>query len=223
MNKPKWLGLAATCLLAGGASLSAQAAFVVDGGSLQGLPVNGNDFNSQITGAGFDTLASGAQLRVTGDGYIDFYYVGAESRYNNSFAAGSNGGSLSEHDDAFNFAGYSNFSIAVSANDIVDFRFTSDGSSSLNPVDNLNGINLQGLAILFDSSQSDALTQVLLGYDDKAVNADKDFDDMLIRADFRPTLPGGDITAVPLPAAAGLFGAGLAGLAGFARRSQARN
>lgn len=222
MNYTKRLGLAAAGLLAAGASLSVQAAFVVDGGSLQGLPVSGNDFNAQIGALGFDQLASGAQLRVDQDGYIDFYYVGAESRYNNSFSAGGSGGSMSEHDDAFDFAGHASFSIAVSADDIVDFGFSSDNSSA-SPVDNLSGINLQGLGILFDSS-STTLAQVLLGYDDKAATGDGDFDDMLIRADFRPALPGSDVVAaVPLPAAAGLFGAGLVGLVGVARRSRTRS
>ena len=210
------------CLLLLAASMSAQAAFVIQGGATQGLPIADNKFNSELTALGFNQMTSGAQLRVSQDGFIDFSYIGAESGFNNSFTAqsnalsGNNKGFLTEHNEEFNFSGYAGFTIAVSANDILNFSFTSDDATALTPVDNFNGSNLQGLGIYFNSSQSGSLQQVLLGYDDQTIDDDNDFEDMLIRADFRPA------SVVPLPAAVWLFGAGLAGLAGFARKSATR-
>lgn len=191
-------------------AMSAQASFVVTGGSTQSLPIGGNDFNSDLSAQGFDQLTHGAQLQVAEDGVIEFSYIGAESAYTNTFASGSN--SMTEHDEAFNFSGYQSFSIAVSAGDIVDFSFTSDSARALTPIDNLAGSNLSGLGIFWDSSQSGALRQIVLGYDDQKNNPDQDFDDMLVRAEFSSTTP------VPLPAALPLFGAGLLALGGLARR-----
>ena len=223
-NKPL-LGAACACAIALSTAMPAGASFVVSGGSDQSLPITGNDFNADLTALGFDTMTSGAQLRVSQDGFIDFYYVGAESSFNNTFTAqgnalsGNNEGSLTEHDEAFNFSGYADFTIAVSANDILNFSFTSDDATALIPVNNFNNTNLQGLGIYFDPSQSGSLQQVMLGYDDQVFDDDNDFEDMLVRADFRPAsvVP----SDVPLPAAVWLFGGGLMGLIGIARRKKA--
>jgi len=193
-------------------AMSAHASFVVTGGSTESLPVGGNDFNSELSAQGFDQMTSGAQLQVSEDGFIEFSYIGAESGYTNTFSSG--GDSMTEHDEAFNFSGYQSFSIAVSAGDIVDFSFTSDSARALTPIDNLAGSNLNGLGIFWDSSQSDALRQIVLSYDDQKNNPDQDFDDMLVRAEFTSTTP------VPLPAALPLFGAGLLALGGLARRKR---
>jgi hypothetical protein len=231
MKKIKRLALALACgCLASGASMSASAAFVISGGSTQNLPIVNNSFNADLALQGFDRMTSSAQLSVSQDGYIDFYYIGAESGFHNSFAAqgnglsGNNKGFLTEHNEGFNFSGYSGFTIAVAANDIVNFSFTSDDATALKPVDNFNASNLQGLGIYFDSGSSGSLFQVLLGYDDQTINDDNDFEDMLIRADFRPisSEPGNGSSVVPLPAAVWLFGTGLAGLAGFIRRPSRR-
>lgn len=220
---------AGLCMLCTG--LSAHSAFVLQGGVTQSLSSVGNHFDDEILSQGIDQMNAGAQLRVSQDGYIDFYYIGALSGYTNSFTArdsaafGTAEGLLTEHNESFNFTGYADFSIAVSANEAVDFSFTSDNGSALTPVDNFSGTNLQGLGILFADSQSGSLQQVLLGYDDQIFNDDDDFDDMLIRAEFRPG-PGlpepGDVTAVPLPAAVWLFAGGLGVLVGSVRVSARR-
>ena len=224
------LGTMCGCLLTIGVSMSAHAGFVITGGSAQALPIVDNKFNTELTGLGFSQMSSGAQLRVDQDGFVDFYYIGAESGFNNSFTgqgaglSGNNKGFLSEHNEAFDFSGYAGFTIAVSANDILDFSFTSDDATALTPVDNLHGTNLQGLGIYFDSSNADPLQQIVLGYDDQTIDDDNDFEDMLVRADFRPGLPGpgADVAIVPLPAAVWLFGTGLAALGGLARQSARR-
>jgi hypothetical protein len=228
MNATKRLALALASLFALGTCLPTQAAFLIQGGSNQGLPIGANSFNTEITTLGFDQMASGAQLQISQNGYIDFYYIGAESGFNNSFTAtgaamgGNNTGFLTEHNESFDFSGYAGFTIAVTAGDILDFSFTSDNANALKPVDNFSGTNPHGLGIYFDSSESASLQQVILGYDDQLYNDDDDFEDMLVRADFRFALPPPSaITTVPLPGAAWLFLAGLTGLAGFMRKTSA--
>jgi len=68
------------------------------------------------------------------------------------------------------------------------------------------------LGIMTPSDHSSSLMQLVLAYNDNALyTGDSDFDDMLVRADFR-------VAAVPVPAAVWLFGSGLLGLIGMARR-----
>ena len=194
-------------------SLSANAAFVVSGGSAtQALPVPDNDFNSNLTGEGFNQMTTGAQLSVDMDGSVTFYYIAAESGYTNSFNYGSGSSiSITENNDSFDWDGWYSFSIDVNAGDILDFRFTSATASALTPVDNYSDTNLQGLGIMTSTTTPD----LVLAYNDNyqliGPGMDADYDDMLVRAEFIPA-------AVPLPAAVWLFGSGLLGLIGMARR-----
>jgi hypothetical protein len=183
---------------------------ISSGGETENLPIAGNNFSVALAALGFDTMITGAQLRVDQDGFVDFYYVGAESGFTNAFSTGVQ--SLIEHNEGFNFAGYSSLTIAVSAGDVLNFRFTIGGVGALSPVDNFNATNLEGLGIFFDSDQSGSLQQILLGYDNQIIRDDDNHDDMLVRADFRP---------VPIPASAWLFGSALVGLAAVARRKAA--
>ena len=190
------------------ASLSANAAFVIAaGGSTQSLPIAGNDFNSDLNGKGFNQMTTGAQLSVRQDGFVDFYYIAAESGFTNTLR--NTNGFITEGNDAFNFNGYAMITVAVSADDVLDFSFQSASAAALTPVDNLAGTNLEGMGIMTSGSRSSSLTQLVLAYNDGSIGAD--FDDMLVRADFR-------VAAVPLPAAVWLFGSGLIGLIGMARR-----
>ena len=189
-------------------SLSANAAFVISaGGSIQGVPVPGNDFNTDLGDKGFNQMTTGAQLSVSQDGFVDFYYIAAESGFTNTLY--NNNGFITEGNDPFNFDGYAMITVAVSADDVLDFSFQSASATALTPVDNLAGTNLEGLGIMTPGSRSPSLTQLVLAYNDGSIDAD--FDDMLVRADFR-------VAAVPLPAAVWLFGSGLIGLIGMARR-----
>ena len=194
------------------ASLSANAAFVISGGTTQGLPVPDNDFNSNLTGQGFNQMTTGAQLSVDMDGSVTFYYIAAESGYTNSFNYGSGSSiSITENDDSFKWDGWDSFSTNVVAGDILDFSFTSDNASALTPVDNADGSNLEGLGILAGESMSELVLAYNDNYSLTAPGMDADYDDMLVRAQFIPT-------AVPLPAAVWLFASGLIGLIGMARR-----
>ncbi len=184
-------------------SLSAQAAFVITGGSASGWPVGGNDFTSDLNSLGYNQMLTGGQLSVDMDGKVTFHYIAAESGYSNSFTGAS---SMSENNESFNWDGWNSFSIDVSSGDVLDFNFNSASSSALSPVDNYNGSNLQGLGIMSSTTTPD----LVLAYNDNYLGyIDSDFDDMLVRASF---------SVVPIPAAAWLFGSGLLGLIGLARR-----
>ena len=188
------------------ASLPANAAFVLIGGSSP-PPISGNDFNSDLQVKGFSQMTTGAQLSVDQDGSVTFYYIAAESAYTNSFHSGSD--VMTEDNNAFNFDGYDSITINVSAGDVLDFSFRSATASALTPVDNASGNNLEGLGIMSDGGMS----ELMLGYNDNITRTgpgmDADYDDMLVRAEF---------SAVPVPAAVWLFGSGLLGLIGAARR-----
>jgi len=186
------------------ASLSANAAFVITGGASEALPIAGNDFNGDLSGEGISNMTTGAQLSVDMDGFVTFYYIAAESGYTNSFNSGSN--TITEHNEGFAWDGWSSFTISVAADELLDFSFTSATAHALTPVDNASGTSLEGLGIMTDGDMS----ELVLAYNDNALGTgDGDFDDMLVRAEF---------SAVPVPAAVWLFGSGLLGLIGIARR-----
>jgi len=186
------------------ASFPARAAFVFSGGTTELLPVTMNDFNPQLQGLGFNQMTIDAQLSVDMDGSVTFYYIAAESAYTNSFNYGSS--TITEHNESFDWDGWSSFTINVAANEILDFSFTSATAHALTPVDNASSTSLEGLGIMTDGDMS----ELVLAYNDNALGTgDSDFDDMLVRAEF---------SAVPVPAAVWLFGSGLLGLIGMARR-----
>ena len=106
------LGMAWAGLINAAVVMSASAAFVVSGGSMQNLPVSGNDFNGDLAALGIDQVSTGAQLRVDQDGFVDFFYIGAESGFTNSFTAGTN--TVTENNEDFNFSGYLLLGTAVS-------------------------------------------------------------------------------------------------------------
>ena len=189
------------------ASFPARAAFVFSGGTTELLPVTMNDFNTQLQGLGFNEMTTEAQLSVDMDGSVTFYYIAAEAAYINSFNYGSSS-TITENNDSFNWDGWDSLAINVAAGDILDFSFTSAAVSALTPVDNAGGANLEGLGIMTGES---TLELVLAYNDNLRGTGDSDYDDMLVRAEFSSA-------AVPVPAAVWLFGSGLLGLIGMARR-----
>ncbi len=172
------------------------------------LPIAGNDFNANMQALGYSLMTTGAQLSVDQDGFVTFTYIAAESGFTNKF--NSSFGSMTEFNGAWNFdPGHASLTGNVTAG-VLGFNFTSNGRGALEPVDNFLGLNLQGLGIFTHGSGS--RDQVILGYDDQYLWPDDDnHDDMMIRVDFNP---------VPIPAALWLFGSGLLGLIGVARRKK---
>ena len=204
-RKPRQLAAVCAGVVTLLASLSAQAAFVVSGGSAAGWPVGGNDFTGDLNALGYNQMSTGGQLSVDMDGKVTFYYIAAESGYSNSFSGSS---SMTEANDSFNWDGWDSFSIDVTSGDVLDFNFNSTSAKALSPVDNFSGSNLEGLGIMSSTTTSD----LVLAYNDNYLGfIDSDFDDMMVRAKFTSTV-------VPVPAAAWLFGSGLLGLIGMARR-----
>jgi hypothetical protein len=202
---PRQLIAACAGMLALAATLSAQAAFVISGGSAAGWPVSGNDFTGDLNALGYNQMTTKGQLSVDMDGTVTFYYIAAESGYSNSFTGSS---SMTEANDSFNWNGWNSFSIDVSSGDVLDFNFNSTSAQALSPVDNFSGSNLEGLGIMESTTTPD----LVLAYNDNYLGyIDSDFDDMLVRAKFSSTV-------VPVPAAAWLFSSGLLGLIGMARR-----
>lgn len=200
-----------------------QAAFVLTGGFSNPFPVIGNDYNNDLTGLGFTTMRESGQLSVNMDGFVTFRLVGAESTYSNTFTAGSesiteprDNDNLTDPKTPFAFGGVPGapvITIAVTAGDILNFQFSNDTNS--NTVDNLAGINLFDLGIVYDFAAT-SLDQLVLAYDDTYCKwcfwgVEDNHDDMLIRADFRP---------IPVPPAVWLFGSGLIGLVAIARRKK---
>jgi len=186
------------------ASLSANAAFVITGAASESLPIAGNDFNDDLIGEGISNMTTGEQLSVDTEGFVTFYYIAAESGYTNSFNSGSN--TITENNEGFDWDGWSSFTISVAADEVLDFSFTSATAHALTPVDNASGTSLEGLGIMTGGDMS----ELVLAYNDNALGTgDADFDDMLVRAEF---------SAVPVPATVWLFGSGLLGLIGIARR-----
>lgn len=195
-------------------ALNSNAAFIFNDAGSTAIPGN-NDFKTDLESAGFDSMVTGEQLSISQTGTITFRFIGSESGFTNSFnLAGA--AFFTEQQQNYiplNLSGYDTgngveASVNVTANDIINFSFTSSNGNALTPVDNFNSTNLQGLGIVFDGGLS-SLNQVVLAYDDQSVNDDDNGDDMLILATFTP---------IPVPAAAWLFGSALVGLAGIKRK-----
>ena len=190
---------------------ASNAALILSGGSgTVTLPVTGNDFNADMQALGFDEMTVGAQLSVDQAGTVTFTYIAAESGFTNKF--NSSFGSMTEFNDAWNFnPGHTSLTGNVTAG-VLGFNFTSDGSGALEPVDNFLGLNLEGLGIFTDGSG--LMNKVILGYDDQYLWPDDDnHDDMMILVEFSPN-------PVPVPAAIWLFGSGLLGVIGIAKRKK---
>lgn len=203
-------------------NLPAQAAFVMNGGTNTNLPLTGNDYNSDLMGLGFDAMRTEGYLSVDQSGFIDFYFIGAESTYSDTFTVtehpssttssitdpANNSGASKTPFDFGGVTGYTPITIAVTAGERLDFQFSNN--VNFNTVNNLTGSRLFDLGIIYDVG-APTLNQVVLAYDDQfsILGLDDNHDDLLIRADFRP---------VPVPPAVWLF---ISGLVGFARVARA--
>lgn len=204
-------------------SASVNASFVYSGGTSQALStVVGNDYKANMMALGFDQMTTGAQLSVDQDGFIDFYFIAAESGYSNTFTVTDHvaGGTSSINEPPSNVTpfgfnglpGYPTITIAVKAGEIVDLSFDNGQTGvTKNTVINLTATKLFDLGLVANSAAGGPLNQIILAYDDQLSlpGFDDNHDDMMIRADFRP---------VPVPAAIWLLCSGLAGLFGVAFR-----
>jgi hypothetical protein len=185
------------------------AQFVVTFPSATPVPGN-NDFQSDLAGIGLGYYASsGATLALTGKGKVAFHYLGSESGFKDTFAAGPVSGS---ENNADNWAAPVLLGSAIfNGGAITDWQFGSDRGLSAVVGDDGFGIFLPGLRGLTASPYSSSV--VYFGFDDQVTNIDDNHDDFIIRA---------TVTGVPEPTTWALLIAGF-GLVGMAvRRSGSR-
>lgn len=141
------------------------------------LAVVGNDFAS-LLGALTSYVSTGAGISLDSAASVDFFYLGSESAYNNTFTAGSV--SLTETADANNFASPVFIGSEYYAGGAVTgWTFTSNVGPSASIGQNGFGIFLASSA----TSPVTGLTSLIIGYDDQQVTPDDDnHDDFVILA-----------------------------------------
>ncbi len=195
----------------------------------------GNDLPAPLP----STLYFG-QLRATSSGFVDFFYVGNEAAYTNRLIVGDSAVlTTSGLSDTFNAPHELVGSLAVSAGDLLDFGFCTDGGSAVagsrcvwndsatsiisqynyGLVGGYRSIGYAGLsnydpatgARTFTSGSGDDLNSWMAFWDDSGAKNDDNHDDLIIGLKFRPT-------AVDEPGSIGLAVIGLFGLLWATRR-----
>lgn len=194
---------------------------------------NGNDLPGKPS-----TLYFG-QLKATSDGWVDFFYVGNEAAYTNTFhyGAANTTTSTAGRPDVFSGANLSLGSMQVLANTFLDFGFCTDGGDSVNNAGRCaENDSASSLRRQFNYNQGEGYRSIgfssLSAYDpntggktfngnpgtsdiwwafwdDSGAKNDDNHDDMIIGMRFRPNV------TVPEPGALAMFTLGLLG-AGFA-------
>jgi PEP-CTERM motif len=181
------------------------------------------------------------QLKATANGFVDFFYVGNEAAYTNTFNWGNNQSySTAGKPDVFTSPHNLIGTLDVLANTFLDFGFCTNGGDSVNNAgrcalnDNSNSLrrqfnysnNIGYRSIAFSSLSAydpNNGNRVFNGnpgtsnlwmafWDDSGAKNDDNHDDMIIGMRFRP------IVSVPEPATLAVFTLGLLGAAFALRR-----
>jgi hypothetical protein len=195
------------------AALSANAATLSLTGGTEDVPLPANwddlisgipDPGSFVTTFNSDQATNGEGIYVSGATSLLYEYLGTSAGNTNTGSSGA--------DMLFTTAGSSIGDVVVVDSPLdgkLDFSFWTDslyGVGLAGSFANAMGTTLNTLAMaVFVESD----TSMILMFDDGST--DQDYDDMLIRVS--------SISAIPLPAAAWLFGSGLLGLFGLRRRA----
>lgn len=186
-------------------------------GSTRSVAAN-NEFVGLLPGYGVTSYTLGTSLATDGAGTVEYFYYGKEAGYSNQFQAA--GGAIS-HTTGFaslqnNFgAPLSLGSTAVGAG-LLDFQFCAFTA----PAASGNCItNLQNDTLRYEADRSIAMSIVgnsaWLFWDDSGAGPDDDYDDMVIRAVFKPA-------SVPEPQTLALLAFGLLGVLAMRPRSRLR-
>ncbi len=172
-----------------------------------------NNFKSQLGGLGLTKYDStGVSIVLDANSIITFYLMGSESSFNDTFSTVSSPVLAATEASSFqnNFAapillGSRNFS-AGSLAGLLNFSAVGGKSAT---------VGQSGFGIFLSNAQTSGtgVSTFYFGYDDENKNPDKDYDDMIIRADVT--------SAVPEPATWALMLAGF-GFVGGAMRANRR-
>lgn len=210
---------------------------------------NGHDTTTNTVGNDLpaprpSTLYYG-QLKATANGWVDFFYVGNEAAYTNTFNWGDGHSySTAGRPDVFTAPHTALGSMQVLANSFLDFGFCTSGGASVNGpgrcarndsatslrrqynYDNNRGYRSIGFNSLsaYDPNSggrtfngNPGVSNLwMIFWDDSGAKNDDNHDDMIIGARFRP------LVSVPEPATLAVFTLGLLAAAFALRRRVAR-
>jgi hypothetical protein len=228
-------GLALALLASGNASAFSYGEIPSGSATNEGLtPIYGNTPRGGWYGG--QVWFSGGELLIE--------YLGAESGYDNSFVfqgttlitepennndwadprqvgAGVGVGDTNNTSGGADAQNLQQWTYNIGAAGLLDFSFISGGGegsavNGSNPDDLAGDVGPNFFATFWEPNTENALSGTMLDlwFDDTGANDDDNHDDMLIRL----TAVDGDLTVVPIPAAAWLFGSALVGMAGIGYR-----
>lgn len=207
------LTLASGALLACVAPQAAQAAIIVNTGTIAAVGA-GNNFQGQLASLGLTRYTtSGAELLLDAAATITFEFLGSESGFSDTFTAlGTSVLSYTENalfSDAF-AAPILIGSAGFNAGSLVDLlRFSSTGPGATATV------GQDAFAIYLGGNQAGGPVNTLyLGFDDQLTGPDDDYDDFLVRATITSSAP------VPEPATWAMAILGLTLVGGAMRRTK---
>lgn len=171
------------------------------------IPGSGlNEFHGALTGLGMDRYAStGATMLLSDDAWIEFWFLGSESIFSDTFTAGplslNENTSYQDNFAAPIYIGGAQFTAGSLLNKLV---FSSDRGVTA-------GIGHDGFGIFLRSAQTtgQGVTEFFLGYDDQIGSADDNHDDFVVRA---------VVSAVPEPGTWAMLIAGFTLVGSLLRR-----
>lgn len=188
---------AATFSIVGGDSIVLPANFSRDTPQYLALAGGVGSIGDPISVFTTATKAPGNGLVVNGVGRVTFTYLGREAGFQNEFSAFS-----TTLFDTFTSSVGDASGVFVAGSGALPFTFTSRGFDTVAN----DGVATTGVRLAF-SELFNGGRSVLAFFDDRT--SDIDYDDMVVRI---------DIAAIPLPATAWMFIAGMGGLMLLSRR-----
>lgn len=165
-----------------------------------------NEFHGSLSALGYDRYASsGASMVLSDDAWIEFWFMGSESGFSDTFTAGPL--SMTEntwYQDNFASPIYIGGAQFTAGSLLGKFVFSSNHGLTA-------GVGHDGFGIFLKSAQTtgQGVTEFFLGYDDQIGQADDNHDDFVVRA---------LVSAVPEPGTWAMLVAGFALVGSLLRR-----